>query len=298
MNDHLKGILITTVGVLLVIPDSLFVRLIVADPLVTSFWRGLTAGVIVLVLLLVFQGTAGFRAIVRTRWVGVAYIVLIGSTPPAFVLAISHTSVASAVFIFASMPVFAAVFSWFLLSERISRRMVITIAVVLCGLAIIAYGSGESQNAALKGDLWALYVSAAFALALTVARLAKDVSLVPAVPFAYFGSSLVLGFFVSPIPAFEAQPFLIMGHGLFIGAASCLLALGPRYISSAEVALLILLESVLAPVLVWYAIGEHPGRWALAGGAVVIGALIVSNLATLARKKAQNDKGRSKMERP
>ena len=61
--------------------------------------------------------------------------------------------------------------------------------------------------------------------------------------------------------------------------------LGPRYLSSAEVALLILLESVLAPLLVWAVVGEDPGRWALVGGAVVIGALLVSNLIALRRRR-------------
>ena len=42
----------------------------------------------------------------------------------------------------------------------------------------------------------------------------------------------------------------------FLFLATCLLAMGPRYISSAEVSLLILLESVLAPLLVWAWIGE------------------------------------------
>jgi hypothetical protein len=48
MGDHLKGLVFTLLGVLLVVPDSLFVRLIEAEPMVTAFWRGLTAGVFVL----------------------------------------------------------------------------------------------------------------------------------------------------------------------------------------------------------------------------------------------------------
>jgi drug/metabolite transporter (DMT)-like permease len=63
------------------------------------------------------------------------------------------------------------------------------------------------------------------------------------------------------------------------------LVLGPRYLSSAEVALLILLESVLAPLLVWAVVGEDPGIWAIFGGAVVIGALLVSNLIALRRSR-------------
>ena len=36
MSEHLKGLIITTLGVLFVVPDSLFVRLIDAEPLVVA----------------------------------------------------------------------------------------------------------------------------------------------------------------------------------------------------------------------------------------------------------------------
>ena len=95
MGDHLKGLLITTLGVLLVVPDSLFVRLIDAEPMVTAFWRSLTAGVFVLVILLAIRGLQDFRAVLHTGKPGLIYTVLIGTTAPAFVLAISNTSVAN-----------------------------------------------------------------------------------------------------------------------------------------------------------------------------------------------------------
>ncbi len=287
MGEHMKGLIITTLGVLLVVPDSLFVRLIDAQPMVTAFWRSLTGGVFVLLVLLSMRGLQDYRAVLRTGWPGLIYTLLIATTAPAFVLAVTNTSVANVVFIFASMPVFAAAFSRFFLGETVSLRMVVTMFAVILGLTIIAYGSGSTQIASWKGDIWAVYVSVAFAAALTAVRTVKATSMIPAIPIAYIGAAIVIGIFVSPVEAFETQWPLFLGHGVFIGAASCLLALGPRYISSTEVSLLILLESVLAPVLVWAVIGENPGSWAVVGGAVVIGALLVSNLYALANKTAK-----------
>lgn len=285
MNDHLKGLLITTLGVLFVVPDSLFVRLIDAEPLVVAFWRGMTSGVIILIGLLVVQGTRGFGDVLRTGWPGLIYMVLIGSTAPGFVLAVTQTSVANVVFIFASMPIFSTAFSLIFLKEPIRMRMVLTMIVVLIGLGIIARGSEESEIASWKGDIWALYVTIAYAGALTAVRKVKEISMIPAIPIAYIGSALVFWPFISPVAAFPAQPELYLGHGAFIAVATCFLTLGPRYISSAEVSLLILLESVLAPLLVWAVIGEDPGHWALVGGAVVIGALVISNLVVLMRRR-------------
>ncbi|MEL7397437.1 MAG: DMT family transporter [Pseudomonadota bacterium] len=284
MNTHAKGLFITTIGVLFVVPDSLYVRLIEAEPLVTAFWRGLSSGLLILLGLLALQGTKGFRPALTTGWPSVAYIVLIASTAPAFVLAITNTSVANVVLIFASLPIFAAIFSWIFLGEGIGLRMILTMVAVILGLGIIAYGSSENEIASWKGDLWAVYVCIAYAGAITAIRVGKDVSMIPAVPVAYIGAALVLMPFASPWEIFMEQWVLILGHGMFIAVATCLLAMGPRYISSAEVSLLILLESVLAPLLVWAWIGEDPGRWALVGGVIVIGALLVSNLVVLLRR--------------
>ncbi len=285
MNMHAKGLLVTTLGVLCVVPDSLFVKLIVAEPLVTAFWRGLISGVMILVGLLMVQGTRGFRAVLSSGWPGWIYIVLIGATAPGFVLAITYTSVANVVFIFASMPVFASIFGRVFLGEPIRRRMVFTMLAVGVGLAIIAYGSGESEVASWQGDLIALGVSASYAAALTAVRRLKDVSMIPAIPIGYIGAALILWPFTAPMEPVAQQWPLLLGHGAFIAAATCLMTLGPRYITSAEVALLILLESVLAPLLVWAVVGEDPGRWAILGGAVVIGALLVSNLVALRRRR-------------
>ena len=278
VTDHFKGLLITTCGVLLVVPDSLFVRLIDADPMVTAFWRGIIAGGFILFGLLLFQGLSGFKGILKSGNPGLIYTFLIGSTAPAFVLAVTNTSVANVVFIFATIPIFASIFSLVFLKEPIRRNMVVTIFFVLIGLGVIAYGSGYSEVASWEGDLWALYVSVAFAGALTAVRQVKGISMIPAIPIAYIGSAVLIGLFYLPLQEFKQDWYLFLGHGAFIAGATCLLTLGPRFLSSPEVSLLILLESVLAPILVWFFLGEYPGKWAIFGGTLVILTLIVSNI--------------------
>ena len=111
--------------------------------------------------------------------------------------------------------------------------------------------------------------------------------MVPAVGVAYLIAAVVLSAFISPWKIAVDQWYLFVIHALFISASACLLALGPRYITSAEVALLILLESVLAPLLVWVLLGENPGIYALIGGAIVTGALAISNVVALLRRNSK-----------
>jgi drug/metabolite transporter (DMT)-like permease len=163
--------------------------------------------------------------------------------------------------------------------------MVLTMAVVAIGLFFIAYGSTTIQIASWRGDIWAVYVSVAFAAALTAVRAARSISMIPAIPFGYIGGALVLSFFISPFEVQAEDWKIILMHGTMIGASSCLLTLGPRFISSSEVSLLVLLESVLAPILVWFVLGENPGQYAILGGFIVVSALSFFNLFNLYKLK-------------
>lgn len=286
MSDHAKGLLLTLLGVLFVVPDSLFVRLIDADALVIAFWRMLVSGVLIGGGLLLWMGRAPFRALIGAGRYGLIFGAATGISGVLFVLAVSLTSVANVVFIIASMPVFAAIFSRIFLGEPITRRMMITIVAVMAGLGVIAYGSGETAGASWRGDMLALLLSAVFASGLTAARRVRNVSMVAALPLSYLVVVVLLLFLVDPLSVDADQVPLILGHGAFIALSSIFLALGPRYITSAEVALLVLVESVTAPMLVWIALGEDPGVWALRGGALVLGALFISNLVALNRRRS------------
>ncbi len=286
MNNQTKGLLITTLGVLFVVPDALFVRLIDAETLTIAFWRNFLTGAFTLIGLIAIYRTKTLSKIKGTGKSGLIYAGFTGFSSILFVSAVSNTSVANVVFILASMPIFAALFSWLWLGECISKRMVWTIILVAFGLSVIAFGSNISANAHWTGDLMAFGTAASFAVGLTAARKAKGTSMVPAIPIAYIGAALVVLPFTSPLEIIPSQwGFVVLHGGVFILISTTFLALGPRYIPSAEVALLILLESVLSPLLVWFAIGEEPGKWAIVGGAIVISVLFASNMIALLRKR-------------
>ena len=254
-----------------------------------AFWRSLLCGLIVLLGLLIRYGrqtTAQFIAI--GRW-GVVYAFFAAVSSILFVTSVKLTTVANTTIIIASMPVFAALISYLALGERLSYRMFWTIALVFAGLLVIGYGTmtehSNNNGASLAGDLAALAVSLFFAIALTAARKARSQSMIPALPLAYIPCALLLLPFVDPLSIPDSQWWLVALHGgFFIALSSCLLALGPRYISSAEVALLILLESILAPLLVWMVVGEQAGYWTLVGGGLVLGVLCISNFLALRHK--------------
>ena len=278
MNDRSKGLLITLIGVVFVIPDSIMVRLISSDPMVTAFWRSLTAGIFVAIFVLLTMRDKVMNTITQMGRAGWMYCVLIGTTSPAFVLAVLNTSVANVVLIFASMPIFSALLSFLILSERPSRRLLLTSSFVFVGLAIIGLGSSGGADANWIGDLWAVYIVIAFSLALTLLRRQKHISMLPAIPIGYIGAAFAMFWFIDPLETIATDGALYVMHGVLIAASTCGLTLGPRYISATEVSLLILLESVFAPVLAWLVLSEIPAHSTILGGVLILSALVVHNI--------------------
>jgi len=284
MKDHSKGLLITLIGVLFVVPDSIMVRLISSDAMVTAFWRSLSAGTFVAIFVLLTMRNDVMQTITQMGRAGWAYCILIGTTSPAFVLAVQNTSVANVVLIFASLPVFSAVLGFLVLSERPSRALLLTSGFVFGGLAIIGAGSSGAAEANWVGDLWAVYIVVAFSTALTLLRRQKHLSMLPAIPIGYIGAACVMFWFIDPLATIETDGMLYIMHGVMIAVSTCGLTLGPRYISATEVSLLILLESVFAPILAWGVLSEIPAHSTILGGVLILSALVVYNIILFRRR--------------
>ena len=288
MTNYKKGLLITVVGVLFVTPDSLFVRLIDSDAMTIAFWRSTISGALIICFLLITEGLSCFKNILIMGKLGWIYCFLIGSTSPAFVIAVNNTSVANVVFIFSAIPAFAAILSWMFLREYISKKIRWTIFFVILGLTVISYGSAENEVSHWSGNAVALYISFAYAAGLTILRRLKNISMIPAIPIGYLGSALIIWPSINPLTSIDDAYGLYIAHGFCIAVATACLSLGPRYLSSPEVSLLILLEAVFAPLLVWAVISEDPGHWTLLGGAIVIGSIFLSNMQAFVRPRKKN----------
>ena len=286
MTDQAKGLLITSLAVLLVIPESLLVRLFDAHPFTILFWRSFTLSISTGIWVLFVYGREGIATWIKPSRYHVMYGGFNLISAAMFIYAVTLTSVANTVFILASLPVFAAIFSRIFLGERVSLRLQVTIILVLIGVSIIAFGSDEQEGASLIGNLLAIGAALFFAAALTTARAARPLSIVPIVPAAFMVGALLCLFITNPFTVTPAQyPIIVLHGGVLMAGAMILFAIGPRFISSAEASLLILGESIGAPLLVWAVLGEFPGQWTLVGGAMILTTLIVSNVIALRKAK-------------
>ncbi|HEX2103935.1 MAG TPA: DMT family transporter [Solirubrobacteraceae bacterium] len=215
---------------------------------------------------------------VREAWraigtAGVGFAIALAVASAAFIVALNHTTVAHVLFIQAIAPVLAALLARGLLGERVSVRTTVAMVTALAGVAIMVGGPGGGDPI---GDALALLMALAFAVAIVIGRHRRDVSMAPATCLAQV--LLVIAFLpFADLGALQRNDWLALaalGAGQ-IGLGLVFLTIGARLIPAAQVALISLLEVVLGPLWVWLSIGERPAAATLAGGAVVVAAVVI-----------------------
>ena len=195
-----------------------------------------------------------------------------------FLLALNYTTVANVLFMQAAAPMMAALLGWALLSEPVDGRTWVALVLAAAGVALMAAGSFDAGTTAV---VLPLVVTASFAAVIVIARHRREVSMMPAT----FASQLIV------IAAF--LPFLDVGSASRsdwailaalgvgqMGIGLAFLTIGARLIPPAQVAIISLLEVVLGPLWVWLAYDERPGASTLAGGAIVVAAVLVQALGS------------------
>ena len=285
-NKQVKGLVLTTIGVLAIVPDSILIRLIQADILTITFWRALIPGVIISLGVMIFYRKPTISFLKAPKMSGLIFIISHSFGTLFFVIAIELTSIASALFIISTSPIFAAIISRIFLNEKITYRMIFTIFGALLGIGVISLGSINSESIFAIGDIAALGAAMCLAISLTAARSASNFSMIPAVGVSLLLTSLCIFYFIEPFNLLYSDWVFILILGMiFVPIATCLIATGPRYITSAEVSLLLLLEATLAPILAWFILSEFPGFETILGGVIVISVLVFSNIIALRQSK-------------
>jgi drug/metabolite transporter (DMT)-like permease len=196
-----------------------------------------------------------------------------------FVIANKLTYSANAILLQYAAPVWACLFAWFYLKERPHWEHWVSLALTSLGLFMVF--ANALAGGSVLGDCLALISGIAFAANSVALRGHKegdplDVMICAHIMCAAYAAPF---FFLYP-PSLNAGDIMAMLFmGLFqIGAASALFAYGVRRVRAVQAMLTAAIEPVLNPVWVLLATGEKPGSSVIAGGSVIIAAVVFSSL--------------------
>ncbi len=275
LSNHVKGILITALGVIVISPDGLLTRLITEDTLTIVFWRCLFYSLGMLVLLLFYYKTKFMDALFKIGIPGLWMVVLYFFGNLLFIYSITHTAVANTLFIMSTTPFWAALITWLVFKEKVAMRTWVAIGVAGAGIGIICASKSIMPDAYL-GNMAGLLATATLATSFTIVARNRDRDLLPSFVVAGFATAIILEPFIAPstVSDINLGYLFIMGFMMLpIGAS--LMFIGPRYVSAPEVGLLMLLESIFGPIWVWMVLDEYPGDMVVAGGVIVLTTLLV-----------------------
>ena len=270
------GLALAIFGAVLLTPDTLFMRLSELDGFSMLVWRGGLSGIAYMLIWIWFSlrvkrripniFTANFGVIVLCQMLNATL----------FSLAISIAPVTVVLIGVATVPIFAAILSRIILGEALSKLTIITAVLVMIGLYISVLGQENSEielgATTLPGAALGLGVAFSLAMNFTIIRKDKDVPFVLAIAIGAFmaaglGALCSEALYWPPLGNIAA----IALTGIIILPVSFVtLSYAARFVSSSTVSLIMLLETVLGPLWVWWGIGEVPTDSMLVGGAIVV----------------------------
>ena len=269
------------VAVLLWSTGGLFIKWSTLSDAELSGARALFAAATVMLL----TRHEGFRLNLTTAAAAVFYAALLYL----FVRATKMTTAANAIFLQYTAPVYILVAEPFFFKEKYRGADFIVVAFCLAGMSLFFVGQLRPQD--VEGNLAALGSGFCFAVFFLLLRhpRAREVNRASSVIY----GNLLLALVVAPAVVGGAEHFTATNLAISaylgivqLGVAYTLLTLGvARGVKSLDAGIIGYIEPVLNPVWVFLFLGERPGSWALAGGAIIITA-VAAHTVWGARRRA------------
>lgn len=283
MTNTSKGLFITALGALIMSLESLFIKLTNVHSITVSFYLGLCMFISASMIIILKDKTKTKEFFNHTFKYALLAAVLMASSNIFFISAIKNTLVANVVLILAVAPLFATFFSFILYKIKPQKNIFVSSFFIFIGLFIIF--SGQIGLGELKGNLYALCCAILFALLFVI--LSKHTSINRIFLIALSGLILSLeSFFLASDISIDLENFLFVATmGFLITPISRLLiGNGTKFLSASEVSLLMIIETVMAPIWVWFFLKELPSSNTFLGGILIIFTLILNSLYSI--KKA------------
>jgi len=266
-----------TVGAALVVASSaffamsgIFTKSIASDPWTIACWRGLVGGLLITAYVYWRSGRDGLS--ISFGWRGWAMVLVAVFASFGFIAAFKYTYVANVAIIYASVPLMAAALEWLFLGVRPRPATLGMALVCLFGVGIIV--SGGLGGGHILGDVMAVGMTAAAALYMVMIRAFRDT------PVVWVGavSAYILFAFgwlvVDPLSVSAADAWRMIGFGFTFACAVVLWTEGTRLIPATEVGVLGSAEVPFAILLAWMFLAELPPVASMAGGAIVMAAVV------------------------
>ena len=253
------------------------------------FYRGISIACILICYLFIRERFSFYKNFFKIGIPGVLGGLFLSTAFIGFIFSITMTTAAVTLFMLAAMPFIAAIAGYFLLGEVLRRSTLISMLIAFIGVCVMIFNDSISGSA--LGAVIGFISATGFALYTVTIRwkpeTPKFTTVVLAGIFCAIFSFMILGFSFEP---FNTMPtinsYLSLLHGAIVATGLILYSLGAKYLPSAELALLSLMEVVGGVLWVWmpiFGINEVPSLTVIIGGIIITIAVLMHGVG--ARRK-------------
>ena len=287
LSDKQKGIGLSLLGVLIITPDSLFIRLINIPSWELLFYRGLIPFVCLFIALIIYYKKNFVHSLIITGFSGLLYAFLVALGNVTFVISIQNTNVANTLVMIALTPFATAVLSSVFLKEHPSKKMWLTIIACFISILFIFYDSYQGNR--LLGDFFGFLTAIFIGGSAVVIRYKKSIDFLPSLLIAKFFTILIPLIFINSFSDVMhinlEQLYLIILMGIFLVIPLGCITIAPRFIPAYEVEIFFILETILGPMWVWLVINEQPTVKTIIGGLFIIFVIMTYTYSELRKKQ-------------
>ena len=250
------------------------------------FYRGFTISTILIVYLFLNEGTSFYKNFLKIGFSSVLGGMFLATAFTGFIFSITMTSAAVTLFMLAAMPFIAAIVGYLILGEILKKSTLIAMVIAFIGVCIMIINDSISGTA--LGAIIGFISATGFALYTVTIRwkpeTPKFTTVVLAGIFCAIFAFIILDF---SFESFRTMPkinsYLSLLHGLIVASGLILYSLGAKYLPSAELALLSLMEVVGGVLWVWipiFGINEVPSLTVVIGGTIITLAVLYYGYAS------------------
>jgi len=287
LTNTQKGTLFAFIGVMIITPDTLLIKLISLDTWSALFYRSLFPSVALFVgYVILFKGKT-IKDFYNMGIPGVINALFILFSNITFIFAIANTNVANALIMISLIPLSAALFSAIFLNERPILITWLSMTVCLVTIIFIFYESYEMGR--FIGDFFGLLCAMSMGASLTVMRRYNNINFVPSYIFAKFLTALVALPFATTIIIGGYDLVFSLLMIITVGVSFLFITIAPKYVTSPEVGIFFLLETALGPLWVWFFIAEEPTKNTLIGGSIIVLIIFIHSLIMIKKEKNKED---------
>ena len=280
MSNNAKGLALTSLGVLIKSLESLFIKFTSISSFLFSFYMGIFMFISMASTLLFKEKNFVKNAIKSSYVVLIVCAILMAVSNILFISAVKTTTVANVVIIFSTAALFSALFAYLFYKEKITKNIIIASFFMFVGLYIIF--NDQLDIGSSEGNIYALLCTALFSIFFVLLSRYKEMDRVVLTALSGVALSVIAFFFCDDLAIDFKTLLIIMAMGLIISPFSrVLIGNGAIYISASEVSLLMIIETIMAPIWVWLFLNEIPSSYTFIGGSIIISTLIVNSLYTL-----------------